>query len=108
MTTTDMEVLLKRYVGILSEDFQHKLNSVIDGQQFLAEKLDRPTTELKSDISQLDQRLTGVEARLTARIDAVEKRLDTMEVKLDAVADDLAAHRADTEAHHGLYLVKEE
>ncbi len=26
---------------------------------------------------------------------------------LDAVAADLSAHRADTEAHHGMYQVKE-
>ena len=30
-----------------------------------------------------------------------------MDMKIDAVAADLKAHRADTEAHHGVYLIKE-
>ncbi len=41
---------------------------------------------------------------LTRRVDEAEARL---EAKIDAVAADLAAHRADTEAHHGVYRVKE-
>ena len=36
--------------------------------------------------------------------DALEAKL---EAKVDDIAADLKAHRADTEAHHGLYLVKE-
>ncbi len=84
-----IEELFKRYIGIISEDFQHKLNIVIDGQQLLGEKLERVAGEIKEDFSKLERRQTIVE------------------VKIDALAKDLAAHRADTEAHHGLYLVKE-
>jgi hypothetical protein len=46
-----------------------------------------------------------VEERLNKKIDTVELRLGK---KIDAVADDLSAHRVDTEAHHGLYRVKEQ
>jgi hypothetical protein len=42
---------------------------------------------------------------LNDKIDAVQRNLGG---KIDVVADELSAHRADTEAHHGLYLVKEE
>ena len=38
------------------------------------------------------------------KLDSVEARLDK---KLDALAADLAVHRLDTEAHHGMYRVKE-
>ena len=91
-----IEVLFNRqteqfqnYIGVVEENFQHKLDLVVEGQQMLAEKLEMTRHELKSDINSLDKRLISVEA------------------KLDTVATDLAAHRADTEAHHGVYLVKE-
>ena len=42
---------------------------------------------------------------LSDKIDAVDKHLSG---KIDAVAADLSAHRADTEAHHGVWRVKEE
>ena len=132
MNEARIEEMFKRYVGIISEDFQHKLNIVIEGQQLLGEKLDRTAAEIRGDIDKLDRRLTTVEVKLSAvevkldavevrlnavevkldavevKLNAVEVKLDAVEVKLDAVAEDLAAHRADTEAHHGLYLVKEE
>ena len=38
------------------------------------------------------------------KIDAVAEKLSK---KIDAVSVDLSAHRADTEAHHGVYRVKE-
>jgi|GEM_PF-2297696 len=41
---------------------------------------------------------------ISDKLDRVESRL---EKKLDALAVDLAVHRADTEAHHGIYRVKE-
>jgi hypothetical protein len=73
----------QRYLGIVDENFQHKLDLVVEGQQMLGERMDRMGVELKQDISKVDQRVT-------------------------AVAADLSAHRKDTEAHHGVYRVKEE
>ena len=78
-----IENMLSRHIGAMAEDFQHKLNIVVEGQQMLAERMGR------------------MEERLDKRIDQVEKRLG-------AIAADLSAHRADTEAHHGVYRVKEE
>jgi cytochrome c556 len=89
-----IEGLFKHHVGILAEDFQHKLDIVVEGQQMLAEKLEATRIELKEEIQKVDNRLTSVEARLVK--------------KIDAVAADLSAHRKDTEAHHGVYRVKEE
>jgi cytochrome c556 len=89
-----IEGLFKQHVGILAEDFQHKLDIVVEGQQMLAEKLEATRIELKEEIQKVDNRLTSVEARLVK--------------KIDAVAADLSAHRKDTEAHHGVYRVKEE
>ena len=69
-------------MDVLMDHFDHKIDLVVEGQQMLAERLDRVEHELKEEISKVDQRLTGLSA-------------------------DLSAHRADTEAHHGIYRVKE-
>jgi predicted phage tail protein len=69
-------------VGILAEDFQHKLQLVAEGHQMLSEKMDRMQSELSSSIQQLDK-------------------------KVSAVAADVAAHRADTEGHKRGYMIKE-
>lgn len=83
----------QRGLGVMTDDVQHKLDLVVEGQQMLAERMDR------------------MEERLDERIDQVEKRLVLTEAnlgkKVDAVAADLAAHRADTEVHYGVYGVKE-
>jgi DNA repair ATPase RecN len=76
----------QRYIGVVEENFQHKLNLVVEGQQMLVERMDR-----------MEERLVNVETRL-----------DRVEVKLDVVAADLSAHRKDTEAHGTVYRVKEE
>ena len=68
--------------GILSEDFQHKLQLVAEGNQMLSEKMDRIHGELNGSIQQLDK-------------------------KVSVVAADVAAHRADTEGHKRGYMVKE-
>jgi hypothetical protein len=66
------------WIGVQGEDFQHKLDLEVEGFQMLAEKIDR----------------FGI-------------KLDQVETGLDGVAASIAAHRMDTEAHQGLYRVKE-
>ena len=72
----------RHQIGILSENFQHKLDIVVEGHQMLAEKMDRVKTEL-------------------------EQKIDCVARKVDAVAADLASHRADTESHGPIFRVKE-
>ena len=64
-----------RWIRVQGEEFQHKLDLVVEGHLMLSEQLDRFETSLGA--------------------------------RIDAVAADLVAHRADTEAHHGIYRVKE-
>ena len=80
-----IEDMFKHHVGMMTEDFQHKLDIVVEGHQMLSEKIDR----------------------VENRLDRVEVGLKRVEGKVDAVATDLSAHRADTEAHHGVYRVRE-
>ena len=88
MDTDDLkniEEMFKHHIGIMSEDFQHKLDIVVEGHQMLGDKIDR----------------------LDGRMDGLESQMGRLENKVDKVAADLTAHRADTEAHHGVYRVKE-
>jgi len=85
---------LRRGFGAEFEDFQDKLELVVEGRQMVAEKLEATRSELKEEIQKVDHRLTSVEARLV--------------IKIDNMAAELSAHRKDTEAHHGVYRVKED
>ena len=78
------------YVGTMSEDFQHKLDIVVEGHQLLDEKIDRQDKRLNNKMDRLDEQLGRVEG------------------KVDSVADDLAEHRRDTEAHKDGYKAMDE
>ena len=84
------------WIGVQGEDYQHKLDLVVEGFQMLADKMDRTEERIDSSICRLDSKL-----------DQVGTRLDTVESKVDGVDANIAAHRMDTEAHQGLYRVKE-
>ena len=119
----------KENLEILLEDMNSKFELMIEGYQSLNGKiydLSRKTDErfdlvdfkidtLNKKIDAVDEKLSkkidGVAAdlkatdkRLSDKIDAVDEKLSK---KIDAVAADLKAHRSDTEAHQGVYLVKE-
>ena len=80
-----IEEVFKQHIGILSEDFQHKLDIVAEGHQMLSEKIDR----------------------MDSRLERVEERLERVEAKVNAVSVDLSAHRADTESHRAGYRISE-
>ena len=66
----EIETMFKHQIGILHEDFQHKLDIVVEGHQLLNSKIDR----------------------------LIEEQQKLIE-RLDAIATDLSVHRADTEIH---------
>lgn len=70
-------------LGMPSEDFQHKFDLVVEGQQVLAEKVERVEENLKREIHKVDHHVTAVSA-------------------------DLVEHRRDTEAHRKGWRVGEE
>lgn len=69
----------RHQLGTQREDFQHKLDLVIEGQQALVERMGR-----------------------------FEGRMDRLESRVDGIATDLSAHRRDTEAHRKGWRVPEE
>ena len=44
---------------------------------------------------------------MAMRFDRIDLKLDMLIEKTSTIAADLKAHRNDTEAHHGVYRVKE-
>ena len=97
----------KENLEILLEDMNSKFELMIEGDQSLNSKIDdlsRKTDErfdlVDFKFGILNQKIDAVSADLKA----TDKRLSD---KIDAVATELKSHRADTEAHHGVYLVKE-
>ena len=101
----------KEHLEIILENIDKKFDIVIEGYSTLDRKIDNlakktderfDLVDLKFDA--LSVRIDGVEESLDKKIDGVEERLGK---KIDSVAADLKAHREDTEAHHGIYRVKE-
>ena len=102
----------KDHVGILTEDFQHKLDIVVEGHEVLRKEIREVGDESSAKHEQtafllkaLSGKVDNVDTRFSARIDAVEGSLSA---KLDAFAGELAAHRKDTEAHRAAWRVKED
>ncbi len=96
MTEDDLkkiEGMLSFHFGVMSGDFQRKIDLVVEGQQMLGQKVDR----LEGRIDKLDNRMERVELKVTA-----------LEKKVDGIAADLIAHRKDTEAHRKGWRVREE
>ena len=79
----------KENLEILREDISSKFDLVLEGHEVLRSEIRETRTELKKDI------------------ELCNFKIDTLNKKIDAVAIDLKAHRNDTEAHHGVYMVKE-
>ena len=113
----------KDHLEILLEDIRGKFDLVLEGHAALDKKIDARFDELNQKIEHnsfmigtLNKKIDDVDERLSKKIDAVDERLSNkiaaidakFSKKMDAVAADLSAHRADTEAHHGVYRVKEE
>ena len=90
----------KEHLEILLEDISGKFDLVLEGHAALDTKFDCKFDELNEKIEINSFKIDT----LNKKIDAVDEKLSK---KIDGVAADLKAHRADTEAHHGVYRVKE-
>lgn len=106
----------KEHFEILLEEMNSKFSLVLEGHAALDKKFDAKFDVLNEKIEQTNFKLGVVNDNLSKRIDELDERLsnrineldERLSTKLDAVAADLSEHRADTEAHHGVYRVKED
>lgn len=112
----------KEHLEVILEDISSKFDLVLEGHAALDRKFDLKFDQLNEKIEinsfkidTLNQKIDAVDARLSKKIDAVDaslsKKIDAVDEnlskKIDGVAADIKAHRVDTEAHHGVYRVKE-
>ena len=72
----------KEHLEIILENIDKKFDIVIEGYSTLDRKIDNLAKK-------------------------TDERFDLVDFKIDTLAADLKAHREDTEAHHGIYRVKE-
>ena len=79
----------KDHLEILLEDIRGNVKLVLDGHEVLRHDIQDLARETKE------------------RFEVVDLKFEVLNTKIDSVAVDLKAHRADTEAHHGIYRVKE-
>lgn len=79
------------------EDISGKFDLVLEGHEVLRKEI----REVRDDSNARHEHTAFL-------IETLNKKIDRVEVKVDAVAGDITAHRADTEAHHGVYRVREE
>ncbi|BCB96448.1 hypothetical protein JZK55_13700 [Dissulfurispira thermophila] len=87
ITKKDLEEFrndIKRYMGILSEDFQYKLGFVIDVQ----DEIKKDVKFLKQDVSALKQDVSALKQDVTVL------KQDVKEIR-----EELIAHRDNTEIH---------
>ena len=115
-----IDAMFAKHIGILVEDFQHKLDIVVEGHQVLDEKIDR----VQQDVTRITTRVDRIELitlnlqkgqkKLERGQEKLEQRQEKLEgeikkvredlsTKIDHVASEIAAHRADTESHSKAY-----
>ena len=80
----------KGNLEMILEDINGKFDLVLEGYAALDKKLDTRFDELNE------------------KIENNSFKIDILNNKIDGVAVELKAHRADTEAHRGVYGVREE
>ena len=91
----------KEHLDILLEDINGKFDLVLEGHESIR-------GEIRDLAQKTEERFDLVDVKIDAlnqKIDNVDERLGK---KIDLVATDLKDHRNDTEAHHGVYRVKED
>ena len=67
----------KRHAGILAEDLHHKLDLVIEGQQFLGQRIDNVQADMDAKHRESRTFLELSYRHLNGRIERLEQRRDT-------------------------------
>jgi len=93
----------KDHLEILLEDMSSKFDLVLEGHQVLGRQIEGAREEAREADKRLEFKIDVV----NLKVDKLEEKVDKLEQKVDGVARDLAGHRRDTEAHGGVYQVKE-
>ncbi len=74
----------RRHTGLILEEFDKRINFVIEGQEVLTQRVDK-----------IDSRLSNLETK----VDKIDSRLSNLETKVDNIHEELISHRDNTELH---------
>ncbi len=81
----------RRHTGIILEEFDKRINFVVEGQEVLTQRVDK-----------IDSRLTNLETKvdkIDSRLTILETKVDNLDTKVDKIQADLNSHRDNTELH---------
>ena len=73
----------QRYIGVIAEDFQHKLDVVVEGHQVLSKKIDDLRYELKSEIRGVAEVVKLSHRELTKKDNALELEVSKLKTRVE-------------------------
>jgi len=73
----------QRYIGVLSEDFQHKLDVVVEGHQVLNKKIDDLRDDVRSDINEVKEMLKLTYRELDKKDHAIEEEVSKLNTRVE-------------------------
>jgi len=95
---TEIKEEFRRHTGIILEEFDKRINLVIEGQEVLTErvdKLDTKVTNLETKVDKLDTKVTNLETK----VDKLDTKVTKLKTKVDNIHEELLSHRNNTELH---------
>jgi chromosome segregation ATPase len=93
---------IKRYLKILSEDFQGQVRVVAEGHAIVVEKVDGLAVQidrLDNRMDRLETKVEAIDARLEkveARVEAIDTRLEKVEARVEAIDTRLERFQTET------------
>jgi predicted nucleic acid-binding Zn-ribbon protein len=90
---------IKRYIGIVTEEFKRYLHLEIEG---LTGKMESMEDRLTKRIYSVEKRVGSLEKgvdSLEKKVGSLEKRFDSLDTSVKELKEELIAHRDNTEMH---------
>ncbi len=78
----------KRYMGVLSEDIQHKIDIVVEGHQLLNQKIDNLSQEMKEGDRETRAMIKFPYDQLNRRVTTVESEVTTLKSRVGQLEED--------------------
>ena len=97
----------KDHLEIILEDMNSKFDLVLEGHQVLHREILDLSRKTDERFDLVDVKIDALNTKIDGVADDLKATDERLSKKIDGVAADLKAHRSDTEAHHGVYRVKE-
>jgi hypothetical protein len=97
----------KEHLEVLLEDITGKFDLVLEGHASIRGEIRDLATKTEERFDLLDFKITTLNQKIVDVHTELKTDISRVDEKITEIATDLKLHRADTEAHHGVYRVKE-